>query len=97
MVSEKTAVCSVSVDVYERTGGFVSHMADVSTKMCWENRQHPNVVRLFQMLLQRDDLWVKFDRYGMMRPTKGISVKGSSGDGSVVLMDKPEWQSKSNW
>jgi hypothetical protein len=72
-------------------------MADVTTKMCWENRQHPNIVKLFQILLKRDDLWVKFDRYGMMRPTKGIAFKKDNGDESVVLEDRPGWLSKSNW
>lgn len=65
--------------------------------MCWENRQHPNIVKLFQLVLKRDDLWVKFDRYGMMRPTKGIAFKNDNGDGSVTLEDKPEWRSKPNW
>jgi hypothetical protein len=72
-------------------------MADVDTKMCWENRQHPNIVKLFQILLERDDLWVKYDRYGMMRPTKGIAFKKDHGDGSVILEDRPEWRSKPNW
>ena len=67
-------------------------------KMCWENRQHPNVVRLFQIILQREDLWVKFDRYGMMRPTKGIPMKQNKDDPeSIILVDRPQWQSKSNW
>jgi hypothetical protein len=78
-------------------GGFISHMSDVSTKMCWENRQHPNVVRLFQLLLQRNDLWVKYDRYGMMRPTKGIAMKQNDSEQSLILVDRPEWQSQSNW
>jgi hypothetical protein len=65
--------------------------------MCWENRQHPNVVKLFQTLLKQEDLWVKYDRYGMMRPTKGIVFKSSNDDGSVILEDKPEWRSKPNW
>lgn len=80
-----------------KTGGFISHMSDVVTKMCWENRQHPNVVKLFQILLKQDDLWVKFDRYGMMRPTKGIAFKKDDSDGSMTLEDRPEWQSKPNW
>ncbi len=71
-------------------------MSDVMTKMCWENRQHPNVVKLFQTL-KREDLWVKFDRYGMMRPTKGIAFKSNNGDGSVIFEDRPEWRSKPNW
>lgn len=83
-----------SFDLIE-LGGFISPAADVSLKMSWENRQHPNVVRLFQILLEREDLWVKFDRYGMMRPTQGIPMK--SDDGSMVLVNRPEWQSKSNW
>jgi hypothetical protein len=72
-------------------------MSDVATKMCWENRQHPNVIKLFQTLLKQEDLWVKFDRYGMMRPTKGIAFKTNHDDGSVTIEDKPEWRSKSNW
>lgn len=72
-------------------------MSDVATKMCWENRQHPNVVQLFQTLLKQEDLWVKLDRYGMMRPTQGIAFRSERDDGSVVLEDKPEWRSKSNW
>ncbi|CAF1284528.1 unnamed protein product [Rotaria magnacalcarata] len=80
-----------------KDGGFISHMADVATKMCWENRQHPNVVRLFQILLKQDELWVKFDRYGMMRPTKGIGFKQNETTGSIILEDRPEWKSKPNW
>jgi hypothetical protein len=73
-------------------------MSDVATKMCWENRQHPNIVKLFQILLKQEDLWVKYDRYGMMRPTKGIAFKNNDDDdGSVVLEDRPEWRSKPNW
>lgn len=73
-------------------------MADVSLKMSWQNRQHPNVVRLFQLILGRDDLWVKFDRYGMMRPTKGIGFKMiENGVSQTVFQDRPAWQSKSNW
>ncbi|CAF0728421.1 unnamed protein product [Adineta steineri] len=80
-----------------KDGGFISHMADVATKMCWENRQNPNVVKLFQTLLKQNDLWVKFDRYGMMRPTKGITFKNNNDDGSVVIEDRPDWRSKPNW
>ncbi|UJR29326.1 hypothetical protein I4U23_010538 [Adineta vaga] len=79
-----------------KDGGFISHMSDVATKMCWQNRQHPNIVKLFQILLQRDDIWVKFDRYGMMRPTKGITFKNPD-DGSNTIEDRSEWRSKPNW
>lgn len=72
-------------------------MSDVATKMCWENRQHPNVVRLFQMILKQNDLWVKYDRYGMMRPTKDIAFKQNDSDGSVIFEDRPAWKSKPNW
>ena len=78
-------------------GGFISHMSDVVTKMCWENRQHPNVVKLFQIVLKQEDLWVKFDRYGMMRPTKGIQFKSNDNNQSIVIEDRPQWRSKSNW
>ena len=78
-------------------GGFISHMSDVVTKMCWENRQHPNVVKLFQIVLKQEDLWVKFDRYGMMRPTKEIQFKSNDNNQSIVIEDRPQWRSKSNW
>ncbi|CAF3887190.1 unnamed protein product [Rotaria sp. Silwood2] len=80
-----------------KDGGFISHMSDVAIKMCWENRQHPNIVRLFQIILKQDDLWVRYDRYGMMRPTKGIAFKQNDNDGSVIFEDKSEWRSKPNW
>ena len=92
---------SQSIDILLRiqtfnTGGFISHMSDVATRMCWENRQHPNIVRLFQILLQQDDLWVKLDRYGFMRPTKGIPFKNKDNN-SITIEDRPEWRSKPNW
>ncbi|CAF1414000.1 unnamed protein product [Adineta ricciae] len=79
-----------------KDGGFISHMSDVATKMCWENRQHPNIVKLFQILLQQDDLWVKFDRYGFMRPTKDIPFTNKDNN-SITIEDRPEWRSKPNW
>jgi hypothetical protein len=38
-------------------------------KLSWHNRFHPNVVKAFRLLLgQNEDLRVKTDRYGVMRP-----------------------------
>lgn len=34
-------------------------------------RQHEPLVRVFQTLLHQDAIFCKFDRYGLMRPTKG--------------------------
>lgn len=70
-------------------------MSDIVTKMCWENRQHPNVVALFQKILKEEHIWVSFDRYGMMRPTKGISFKNNTND--QIIEDRPQWKSKANW
>jgi len=72
-------------------GGFVSHYSDVELQWSWNNRQEPNVYRTFSLILGREDIWVRYDRSGIMRATKGIKLK----DGTV--MDKPEWKTKPNW
>jgi len=72
-------------------GGFLTHLTDMSLQTGWDNRQHPNLYKIFSLVFNNPNLWVRFDRYGMMRPTKGIKMK----NGNIV--DKPEWKTKSNW
>jgi len=71
--------------------GFISHFADCELPLSWENRQNPELCNIFTQILGRKDIWVNFDRYGVMRPTTGITLK----DGSTI--DKPEWKTKGNW
>eukprot|EP01112_Ceratiomyxa_fruticulosa_P021056 TRINITY_DN7331_c0_g2_i1.p1 TRINITY_DN7331_c0_g2~~TRINITY_DN7331_c0_g2_i1.p1 ORF type:complete len:347 (-),score=65.40 TRINITY_DN7331_c0_g2_i1:74-1114(-) len=75
--------------------GFLSFDDDVHLKQSWNNRQNPRIYSVFKNIWKRPDLWVKLDRYGVMRPTKNVPLRNE--EGQVVLTDKPEWQTKSNW
>ena len=58
-------------------GGFLTHYTDVGLPESWNNRQNPKIHKLFSLILQREDLWVKFDRYGMVRTSKTKSSEKS--------------------
>jgi len=73
--------------------GFVNGFSETEVRESWNNRQNPNIYELFCNILGRDDLWVKFDRYGLMRPTKDIKIKAPT----TRLIDRPEWLTVENW
>lgn len=75
----------------------MSHLGLIGNMPCcypqaWANRQNPQIYEVSRTLLQRDDVWVNFDRFGFMRPTKRIPVPGSD-----ELVDKPDWKTASGW
>jgi len=46
---------------------------DISSgRRAWENRQNENVYKVFRTLMNKNNLWVSVDRYGMMRPTRSV-------------------------
>eukprot|EP01117_Protostelium_nocturnum_P017788 TRINITY_DN7301_c0_g1_i1.p1 TRINITY_DN7301_c0_g1~~TRINITY_DN7301_c0_g1_i1.p1 ORF type:complete len:368 (+),score=69.89 TRINITY_DN7301_c0_g1_i1:75-1178(+) len=61
-------------------------------KMAWKNRQNPLLYKAFSTILQEEKLWVSVDRWGIMRPTVGVDMGGSTGS-----VDKPEWKSYKSW
>ena len=60
-------------------------------KAAWDNRQAEGIYKAHSIILGTDDLLVSCDRYGFMRPTKGITL--ASGE----LVDKPDWKTKEKW
>jgi len=77
--------------------GFVNGFSYEELKWSWENRQSPNIYKLFTIILGRNDLWVKFDRYGHMRPTKQIPLKKARPYDPPAFIDKPEWLTGEQW
>ena len=71
--------------------GFINPTNDYKIQTAYENRQNPELVKLFQIILNTEALWVSIGRFGVLRPTK--NVKLSSGE----LVDKPEWKTKESW
>jgi len=57
-----------------------------------ENRQNPNVYNAFKNVLGQENLWVSFDRFGVLRPTKGILIPGSE-----TKEDRPNWKTSESW
>jgi len=63
------------------------------------NIQSPPIYEAFSKIFNQKNLWAKLDRYGVMRPTKGIPDPPQiwdpfCGDKKV---DKPDWKTESNW
>jgi len=71
--------------------GFMTNIADLNLKQCWENRQNPKLYSLYSNLLDNKELFVVFDRYGFMRPTKNIQF----GNGKVE--DREKWRTNKSW
>ena len=73
----------------------------------WKNRENKNIHKIFSLLLDRKDLWVSIDRYGIMRPTKNVP-KGrippvecrtnvDVNNQEVAVEDKVEWRTNRAW
>ena len=71
--------------------GFLGSRTGADEICVWQNRQNLNVIRPFEILLGTDQLILNLDRYGVMRPTKGIKLL----DGQIV--DRPEWKTVASW
>jgi len=52
----------------------------VFTNVAFTNRQNPNIHQVCSTVLNRKDLWVNIDRYGLFRPTVNVAM----GDGTKV-------------
>jgi hypothetical protein len=75
-------------------GGFLSHFTDVDLTESWQNRQNPSLYKAFSILLDRQDLWVKFDRYGMVfHPHNNVNF---SRCGQREILNLTMAQSKTN-
>eukprot|EP01006_Ploeotia_vitrea_P009126 TRINITY_DN21474_c0_g1_i1.p1 TRINITY_DN21474_c0_g1~~TRINITY_DN21474_c0_g1_i1.p1 ORF type:complete len:392 (+),score=52.35 TRINITY_DN21474_c0_g1_i1:46-1221(+) len=80
--------------------GFLDSINQREEQMCWENRQNPRLVKVFQNILGDQKLWVSGDRYGILRPTKGIKFGNETdenGQTKDCLQDKPEWRTQDRW
>ena len=51
--------------------GFLDTVSPHEDVQAWLNRQNPKLVRIFQTILGKEQVWVVPDRFGVMRPTKG--------------------------
>jgi hypothetical protein len=83
--------------------GFLSSDNNLCDVSAWQNRQNPNVVRVFQLLHNTRRLSLKpGGRYGIMRPTRDIALTlptrtdcGTAGD--MLVMQRPDWRTTENW
>jgi len=74
---------------YNLRRGFLGFDQAVSTD-AFHNIQSPAMHEAYAKVFNQQNLWAKMDRYGVMRPTKGII----SGEEKI---DKPDWKTESNW
>jgi hypothetical protein len=80
---------------YNEGKGFLGYMPSM-TQAALNFRQSEELYRAFTYILRRKKLWYTYDRYGLMRPTKGVA-SSKKGDGSYQLRDYPEWKTASNF
>ena len=71
--------------------GFIQPFSEFKWKEMWLNRQNPNIIKAFEVILGQQEINVSRDRYGVMRPTKGIVLP----DGTTI--DREEHKTDSNW
>lgn len=74
---------------YNAKKGFLGYNVALS-QASWNNRQYPNVYKSFCAIFKQKNLWVKLDRYGFMRPTRGL-ISGNT------TVDKVVWETDRNW
>ena len=66
--------------------------------MAWRNRLSDNMYTVYSNLLQTEKVVVSLDRYGVMRPTQGISFSNPEEKGEEpIIQDRPNWRTKENW
>eukprot|EP00051_Salpingoeca_urceolata_P023764 m.408878 g.408878 ORF g.408878 m.408878 type:complete len:362 (-) comp20150_c5_seq3:736-1821(-) len=82
---------SVYGSKYNTGKGFVGFEPAVS-QGAFNVRQSPGLHRVFSNLLGTKALWAKFDRYGLMRPTKGIKC-----DKPGKTKDHPDWATETGF
>jgi len=77
-----------------------------SSKQAFLNRQNPNFYNLCKTLIGTENLWASLDRYGIMRPTRGVAtgkftnpvvLRGVAVDPALPTRDYPEWKTVSQW
>ena len=61
-------------------------------RQAMRNRQNPLIHSVFQSLFHYPEMYVSVERYGIMRPTKGLRFPGQS-----ELVDRPAWKTKAEW
>lgn len=81
---------AVSCSRYNTKRGFLGFEPSWSTQ-AWANRLNPTLYRAYSLLFGREDLVVKIDRYGLMRPTQFVDE--TSGE----VRSHPEWQTEGQW
>eukprot|EP00004_Rigifila_ramosa_P026983 TRINITY_DN8595_c0_g1_i1.p1 TRINITY_DN8595_c0_g1~~TRINITY_DN8595_c0_g1_i1.p1 ORF type:complete len:353 (-),score=49.68 TRINITY_DN8595_c0_g1_i1:38-1096(-) len=80
--AERSSPATWATERWPNAGkGFFSAKNDLRDRCAWQNRQNPELVRIFQVILQQQELYVVRDRYGIMRPTEG----------------RPEWKTSASW
>eukprot|EP01117_Protostelium_nocturnum_P008659 TRINITY_DN3109_c0_g1_i5.p1 TRINITY_DN3109_c0_g1~~TRINITY_DN3109_c0_g1_i5.p1 ORF type:complete len:324 (-),score=118.90 TRINITY_DN3109_c0_g1_i5:56-934(-) len=65
-------------------------------KMAWKNRQNVNLYKVYSTLMKNEKLWVSVDRWGVMRPTKGISYPIKEKTGEKKEEKKEDEEEKEN-
>jgi len=75
---------------YNAMRGFLGYDYALS-QAAWNNRQLPSVHQAFQAIFNQRNLWVKMDRYGFMRPTRGLTAS------PTFKVDKVDWETERNW
>jgi len=74
---------------YNAKRGFLGYTVGLS-QAAWNNRQNPDVYKAFSAIFKQNDLWVKMDRFGFMRPTRGLHLEDTT-------IDKVDWETERNW
>jgi len=80
---------SVFQSNYNLRKGFLGNDA-IQSQAAWNNRQYADIHKAFCAIFKQKNLWVKLDRYGFMRPTRGLLEDNST-------VDKLEWETDRNW
>jgi len=80
-----------------------------TTKQAFLNRQNETFYKVCSKILGKKNLWISIDRYGIMRPTKNISVGKFSSEktdrisgvdvenSQLPTKDFLHWKTKSQW
>lgn len=77
---------------YNRSKGFLGSEPP-DTPRAWKSRLAPQLHAVFAALFGREDLLVKLDRYGLMRPT--LLREGAAPEATPML--RKQWQTTGEW